>query len=167
MAGTFYISEATLADEQPAVDCQPAAILAVSLFTIVVFKIIEETTIMGRRKKSSATLDKAEKRLAGLKSIAPKLDLGHGMSTDWYEKEVTKLRKAIENYNTLLSTVDDAANEIEALEKQVSAASENVLMSVKIKFGKDSSQYEMAGGTRLSDRRRRRDSAVSAEAALA
>ena len=107
-------------------------------------------------------LTKAEKRLAGLKSINTKLDLGNGLSTAWYEKEVNKLRAAIENYNTLLSKVDDASNEIEKVEKQLSAASENVLMSVKIKFGNDSSQYEMAGGTRLSDRRRRR-AAQSAE----
>ncbi len=110
---------------------------------------------MARRKKGSRMLTKAERRLAGIKSIDAKLDLGNGLSTAWYEKEVTKLRQAVEEYNMLLSKVDDASNNVEAVEKQLATASENVLLGVKIKFGKDSSQYEMAGGTRLSDRRRK------------
>ncbi len=101
---------------------------------------------MARRKKGSRMLTKAERRLAGIKSIDAKLDLGNGLSTAWYEKEVTKLRQAVEEYNMLLSKVDDASNNVEAVEKQLATASENVLLGVKIKFGKDSSQYEMAGG---------------------
>lgn len=110
---------------------------------------------MARRKKASRMLTKAEKRLAGLKSIDAKLDLGNGLSTAWYEKEVAKLRQAVEDYNMLLSKADHASNNIEDIEKQLAIASENVLLGVKIKFGKDSSQYEMAGGTRLSERRRK------------
>lgn len=122
---------------------------------------------MARRKKASAILNKAEKRLASIKSIDPKLDLGNGMTAAWYEKEVIKLRQHIEQYNTMLSQVDDAANAIETAEKQLSSASENMLMGVKIKFGRDSSQYEMAGGTRLSDRRRRRSPEPTPEPAPA
>ncbi|MGC1309332.1 MAG: hypothetical protein WA885_19095 [Phormidesmis sp.] len=109
---------------------------------------------MGRRKKKSAALLKAQQRLAGIRSIDPKLDLGNGVSVASFTKDVDSLRVAIDNYNALLSTVDDAANAIEKQEQQIVIAAENVLLSVKVKFGKDSSQYEMAGGTRLSDRRR-------------
>ena len=109
---------------------------------------------MGRRKKKSAALRKAQERLAGLRSIDPKLDLGNGISIATFTKEVDSLRQSIDDYNALLSTVDDASNTLEQQEQQMIISAENVLLSVKVKFGKDSSQYEMAGGTRLSDRRR-------------
>lgn len=109
---------------------------------------------MSRRKKTSAKIVKAEQRLAGLKSIDAKLDLGNGVTVAAFDKELITLRLAIETYNTLLSKVDDASNVIEQAEKNLAVITENVLLGVKIKYGKDSSQYEMAGGTRLSDRRR-------------
>ena len=109
---------------------------------------------MARRKKQSATLEKAQKRLAGLKSIDAKVDLGNGLTVASYEKEINEVRQKIEAYNTLLSKVDDAANTVQTLERELSVAAENVLLAVKLKYGKDSSEYEMVGGTRQSERRR-------------
>ena len=122
---------------------------------------------MARRKKTSAILKKSEQRLSGLKSIAPKVDLGHGVTSTNFEKEVSSLRQKINAYNMLLSQVDDAANVIESAEKQLSVSAENILLGVKIKYGKDSSQYEMVGGTRQSDRRRRRQGNTVTQAAIA
>lgn len=109
---------------------------------------------MGRQKKKSAALLKAQERLAGLQSIDPKLDFGNGISIASFTKEVDSLKKSIGDYNALLFAADDAANALELQEKKMIVSAENVLLSVKVKFGKDSSQYELAGGTRLSDRRR-------------
>ncbi|MGB3670612.1 MAG: hypothetical protein WBG63_07210 [Phormidesmis sp.] len=122
---------------------------------------------MARRKKTSATLTKAQQRLSGLKSIAAQVDLGNGVTSDTFGKEVSALQQKIEHYNTLLSTADDAVNEIEQMERQLSVSAENVLIGVKMKYGKDSSQYEMVGGTRQSDRRRRKDSKTAPEAVMA
>jgi hypothetical protein len=122
---------------------------------------------MSRRKKTSAMLVKGEQRLAGLKSIDATLDLGNGLTPVSFEQDVNTLRLAIEAYNTLLSKVDEASNAIEQAERQVAIASENALLGVKIRFGKDSSQYEMAGGTRSSDRRRRKETVPAAEVAMA
>ena len=122
---------------------------------------------MARRKKTSATLTKAQQRLSGLKSIAPKVDLGNGVTSDTFSKEVSVLQQKIEDYKTLLSTADDAANEIEQIERQLSISAENVLIGVKMKYGKDSSQYEMVGGTRQSDRRRRKESKPAQESVMA
>lgn len=115
---------------------------------------------MARRKKKSSTLTKAEQRLAGLKSIGPKVDLGNGVSLTAFNKEIADLRQQLEEYNTLLSKADDAANALQAAEKNLSVFAENVLIGVKMKYGKDSSEYEMVGGTRLSDRRRRQAAVV-------
>jgi hypothetical protein len=122
---------------------------------------------MSRRKKTSAMLVKGEQRLAGLKSIGVSIELGNDITSDSLENDVANLRLALENYNTLLSKVDEASNAIEQAEKQVAIATENILLGVKIKFGKDSSEYEMAGGTRSSDYRRRRETTPAAEVAMA
>lgn len=111
---------------------------------------------MTRRKKKSAILEKSQERLTGLKTIDGKADLGNGITSATFEKEVSGLRQQIEAYNVLLTKADEAANAIEIAEKQLSITAENVLLAVKVKYGKDSSQYEMAGGTRQSERRRRK-----------
>ena len=110
---------------------------------------------MARRKKNSSILPKAESRLAGMKSIDAKLDLGNGMSAINFEKEIGALRLKVEAYNTLLSRADQASNEIFKAEKQLASVSEKMLLGVAVKYGKDSSEYEMAGGSRRGDRRRR------------
>jgi hypothetical protein len=122
---------------------------------------------MSRRKKTSAMLVKGEQRLAGLKSSGVSIELGNDITSDSLENDVANLRLALENYNTLLSKVDEASNAIEQAEKQVAIATENILLGVKIKFGKDSSEYEMAGGTRSSDYRRHRETTPAAEVAMA
>jgi len=124
---------------------------------------------MARRKKNPAILGKLEQRLAGLKSIAPKVDLGNGLTAASFEKEVNEFRRTVEAHNVMLSQVDDSANKIQQMEKKLSISAENVLIGVKFKYGKDSSEYEMVGGTRQSDRRRRtnRTTTPTGEVAMA
>ena len=119
---------------------------------------------MARRKKTSSTLTKAEQRLAGLKSIGSKIDMGHGLTSASFEKEVNELRQVLETYNSLLSKADSAANAFAKKERELSIAAENVLLGIKMKYGKDSDEYEMVGGTRQSERRRRRESRPAAPA---
>ena len=121
---------------------------------------------MARKKKKSAVLEKSQERLTGLKTIDVKVDLGNGITSATFEKEVGSLRQQIEAYNMLLTKADDAANTIETAEKQLSISAENVLLGVKMKYGKDSSQYEMVGGTRQSERRRRKPQTASQAAAV-
>lgn len=116
---------------------------------------------MPRRKKKSAILAKAENRLEGLRTVDSKADLGNGVTLVTFNKEVNNLRQQLADYNTLLRKADDAANAIEATEKKLSVSAENVLLGVKMKYGKDSSQYEMVGGTRQSERRRNKQVAIA------
>ncbi|BAY13759.1 hypothetical protein NIES2098_69560 [Calothrix sp. NIES-2098] len=53
---------------------------------------------------------------------------------------------------TDLSVVDSSKDKIEELEKQLSQLCEKMLTVVAIKYGKDSREYEMAGGVRNSER---------------
>ena len=99
-------------------------------------------------------LDKATTRLSAVKSIDTALDLANGITIPNYEAEVKALIAKIELYNTTLSTIDDLYNDyIDQLEV-VKDWNERVLSGVATKFGKDSSQYEMAGGKRKRERRK-------------
>lgn len=109
---------------------------------------------MSRPKKKSTVLPKAEKRLAGMQSINTKLSFGSDLSNEAFSAQVDAVRADLYTYNTLLSKVDEAYNKLAESEQTLATISENMLMSVAIKYGKKSSEYEMAGGVRRGERRR-------------
>lgn len=109
---------------------------------------------MSRRKRTSTILAKAERRAAAMVSIEPELDLGNGLTLEIYWQAINGLRQKQQRYNTLLSTIDQLYNELLAEEQALGELSEHMLSGVKVKFGRDSYEYEMAGGVRRSDRKR-------------
>lgn len=111
---------------------------------------------MARRKRTSRALPKAEQRIASIKSINIKLDLGNGYSVAAYEAKANSVRKQLEAYNTLLSKLDEAANELNTADKALAEMNERMLLGVAMKYGKKSNEYEMAGGRRRGERRRTR-----------
>jgi hypothetical protein len=122
---------------------------------------------MSRKKRySSRTLDKAQTRLAAVKSIAPSLDLGNGFSVQTYATLLEEARSRLEQYNTALSRVDIAYDDMSQSEKALAEWSEQMLIAVAYRYGKNSNEYKMAGGTRRSDRKRplRKPEAVAEEA---
>jgi hypothetical protein len=64
--------------------------------------------------------------------------------------------KKISAYHSLLASADAASNELERAEQELAVLSKKVLKGIAVKFDEDSDQYEMVGGTRLSDRKRSR-----------
>ena len=111
---------------------------------------------MARPKKGSYVLPIAERRLSGMKLINVKLDLGGGCTTANLEAKISDVRKKLDAYNSLLTTVDAAANELERAEQALNYLSNKVLPGIATQYDKESDQYEMVGGTRPSDRRRSR-----------
>lgn len=110
---------------------------------------------MTRKKRTSRVLEKAELRAAGLKAIDAKLDFGDARNMDNLSDLIEQLRDHIEAYNTALSIIDSSKTEIEQLEKNLGDLADKMLLGVAFKYGKDSREYEMAGGTRKSERIRR------------
>ncbi|WP_375509512.1 hypothetical protein [uncultured Nostoc sp.] len=110
---------------------------------------------MSRQKRTSRILEKAQLRSAGLKSIVPSIKFDENYSLEKLIELIEQLRNKLDVYNTALSVVDSSKTEIEEMEKNLSQLSEKMLMVVAIKYGKDSSEYEMAGGVRNSDRIRK------------
>lgn len=109
---------------------------------------------MARIKKTSKTIEDSKKRLSGLKAIDPKLDLGNGITIETFEKIIQTTETSLENYNTSLSIADENRNTFENNEKKLVDYYERTLLGVGSKFGKDSIEYEKAGGTRKSERRK-------------
>lgn len=109
---------------------------------------------MGRVKKSTSHYDDAVTRLAGMKSISPALDLGNGLTVAAYEASITDFRQKLEAYNTSLSEADSRLNTVKEDEKKLRDFSERMINGVAAKYGKDSDEYEMAGGIRKSDRKK-------------
>ena len=109
---------------------------------------------MARRKRSSKALEKADRRIASLRSISPDLNLGNGLTVDVYTNLITDMRDRLAAYNTVLSTVDKTYNDMLLIEQKLGDYSELLLLGVATKFGKNSDEYEMAGGVKKSDRKR-------------
>ncbi len=109
---------------------------------------------MSRPKKKSTVLPHATKRLSGMRSIDPKLDFGSGFSNAAFSKQIDQVSADLDAYNTLLSKVDEAYNAFEESERALSKFSGKMLANVAIRYDKDSSEYEMAGGVRARDRKR-------------
>ncbi|MEH2320738.1 hypothetical protein [Nostoc sp.] len=110
---------------------------------------------MSRQKRTSRILEKAQLRSSGLKSIVPNIKFDEYYSLEKMIESIDLLRNKLDVYNTALSVVDSSKTEIEEMEKNLSQLSEKMLMVVAIKYGKDSREYEMAGGVRNSDRIRK------------
>ena len=109
---------------------------------------------MARPKRSSKAAKFAQNRIDALASIDELLDLGNGKTLAAY-----KARKALADqknsaYNAQLSVLDGLLDDVEAEDKSLDILSSEMLAAVGVKFGKDSAEYEKAGGTRTSERKR-------------
>lgn len=102
---------------------------------------------MALKTRGSAALDKAQRRLASLKSISEDLDLAHGLTNQVYQQQIETTRAALEAYNTLVSLLDESRKTVAEHEKTLNALSARMLTAVAVKYGRDSKQYSKAGGS--------------------
>ena len=109
---------------------------------------------MARTRRGSSVLDTARQRLAGLKAITPAPNLGPALTLTAYDEEVTAFSTALDNYNQQLAAIDELQNSLDAAEASLRDKNKRILSAVEAQYGPDSSEYEQAGGTRQSDRKR-------------
>ncbi len=103
---------------------------------------------MGRIRRTSKILEVALVRRANLAKIDPKLNLGHDNALSVYDAEIATVQAKLDAYNQILAAADNALNELQDEEKRLRTRSSKLLAGVGVAYGKDSSEYEMAGGTR-------------------
>ena len=109
---------------------------------------------MPKKRIVSHIIQAAAARAAGIESIDPSPDMGTDVTLAGYKTLIASGIAQLATYNTLLSETGEAKNQIERIEKELRDYSERMLAAVAVKFGKDSDEYEMAGGTKKSERRR-------------
>lgn len=100
-------------------------------------------------------MTKAASRLRGLRAINPALDFGNDRNVTRLASLTSKLESKLEKHNELLTAIETSTNELRELEKQVNELSSQMLKGVEFMYGQDSSEYELAGGVRTSDRVRK------------
>ena len=109
---------------------------------------------MGRSKRTSAIVEGARLRLAQLKSIDPLPDFGGDLTVAAFEAEINGVNADMESYNQDISNLDEKKNRFDARERKLQELDTRFLSAIRAKHGPDSDEYEKAGGTRRSDRKR-------------
>lgn len=109
---------------------------------------------MGRKKRGSAVLETARKRLAGLKSIDPAVNFGPNMTEQDYEGIITAFQNRLDTYNEHSAELDQEQSEVDTEEDVLNDWNKRYLSAGGARFGTDSKEYEALGGTRLSDRKK-------------
>jgi len=111
-------------------------------------EIAERQNSMARKKRKSDAVSTSETRAQALGNIDPKLDLGKGLTLKDYSDKVGETRDALNEYNALLADSDVALVKLNKLERELRDLSERMLEGVSSRFGKNSDEYQKAGGTR-------------------
>ena len=111
---------------------------------------------MARQKRTStATLENARHILAGLKQITPKPDFGPTITEALYEAEVSGYSDDLDAYNSGLAEVDDKSNRLDDRKQRLHDFNQRIQAAVKALYGPDSSEFELVGGLRRRDRKKR------------
>ncbi|GAX44655.1 hypothetical protein NIES4075_56740 [Tolypothrix sp. NIES-4075] len=110
---------------------------------------------MSRRKRSSRILEKAEFRVAGLKAIDPNINFDDTYSLQNLTQLIDKFHNMLDDYNAAIAMIDSSRKKLDEMEKTLSQVSDKMLVGVGFKYGKNSDEYELAGGVRDSDRIRK------------
>ena len=80
---------------------------------------------------------------------------------------IEDVREKLAAYSMALSMVDKTQNGLNEAERSLNDFSEHMLLSVASEYGKSSDEYEMAGGTRKTSRRRSRSLSSTEENSVA
>lgn len=115
------------------------------------------------RLRNSKTLERAQLRIASLKSIDPSLDLGNGLTIAALSTLIEETRTIVESYNTALATIDQTSSLVREKEKAIADISERMLFGIASRYGKNSEEFRMVNGPQRS---RRRTTAKSGEPTL-
>ncbi|MEH1829402.1 hypothetical protein FD723_10835 [Nostoc sp. C052] len=110
---------------------------------------------MPRKKRSSRILEKAEFRVAGLKAIDPNINFNDTYNLQNLTQLIDNFHNMLDDYNAAIAMIDSSRKKLDEMEKTLSQVSDKMLMGVGFKYGKNSNEYELAGGVRDSERIRK------------
>jgi hypothetical protein len=108
---------------------------------------------MAFKTRHSKHLVAAQDRLTKVESIDPQMVLAEDLTVPVFRQAVETLAQKLGAYNGHMAEAASLGNEIGALELGLRDLHERVLLGVASRFGKDSTEYEQAGGVRKSERK--------------
>lgn len=106
---------------------------------------------MAYKRRSSTVVDQANQRLIGIKQISPTPTFPAGISIAATEQKKQDIEALLLQYNSLLAQADQVLDRIVDGEKELRGMNTKLLTAVGLLYGKDSPEYEAAGGTRTSE----------------
>jgi hypothetical protein len=71
-----------------------------------------------------------------------------------YQAQIASGRQLLDKYNSLLTEADMMADQFDNQENVLRDLSERMLTGIATRYGKNSPQYEAAGGVRKSERKK-------------
>lgn len=108
-----------------------------------------------RRKQETEEMKELRQKIAGMKAIDPAFDAGNGVTLVEAEAKLKKGVDALEDSNQALAIADDKGNIFNGVNLEIRGFNKKVLPAGGLKYGTDSSEYELLGGVRDSERKKR------------
>jgi hypothetical protein len=102
------------------------------------------------------SLDKAQRRMVGIRNLKLELNLGKGLSMSEFSTQVETLQGKLDAYNAMVNALAQQREEIETMERSLRGTSERMLGAVASIYGKESDEYEVAGGVKRVRLRKRK-----------
>jgi hypothetical protein len=100
----------------------------------------------------SNNLDKAQRRLKGLRYLKPDLDFGNGVSAQDFAIKTETMQIKLAAHNALVEEFTEkvvaSREEIKQLDHALGETAERMLNTIAAIYGKTSDEYEMVGGTK-------------------
>jgi hypothetical protein len=109
---------------------------------------------MARPKRKHSHFDVAVTRCAALQAIDPQLDLGFGLTVPNYQAAISEFLVKLNAYNTALSLLDAQARALADEERALQKLSTRMLSSTAGRYGRDSTEYQKAGGSNQNGRKK-------------
>ncbi|MBD2164153.1 hypothetical protein H6G04_07005 [Calothrix membranacea FACHB-236] len=110
---------------------------------------------MARKQRTSRILEKAQFRVTRMKAIDPNITFDDNCNLQNLTQLIQQFQTMLNEYNDAMAVIDSSRTKLDELEKSLSLISDKMLAGVGFKYGKDSSEYELAGGVKESDRIRK------------
>lgn len=117
---------------------------------------------MAFKKRTSPAIEAAKLRATSLRSVDAMLDFGKDKDKDNQPVSLSALDKTnadtetlLDKYNGLLSQLDELGNQIIAGEKAAGNLASRLFSGVGTRYGKNSDEYEKAGGKRTDEIKRK------------
>jgi hypothetical protein len=116
---------------------------------------------MARLRITNWFVDEAASQLASMQTIDPALDFGGGLTLVAYSAAIEEARAKITSYNQQFSIAEEKRTLAKADDSKLKGYKTRFKSAVAARYGKDSEEYAKAGGTRTSERHKRKKSKPS------